>query len=206
MPTVGTKKWEELEVQKKELKELELLAERWFKECWMRRISKKSLLYHLLCSGYKSEEYLECLDAIETGMENKEYYLEEKGEAPLDLDRMIAFWQEKMKNMEKGWNPDKDRDMAEEWELVKMYEKRRRDFLNGLEVYLRKEDPEEVTGLLCRPLKLHEKAQIRSGSHTFSTSPVTQILEVSLYGVVFETEDVLYHLTYPKEIFSSIDE
>ena len=55
-----------------------------------------------------------------------------------------------------------------------------------------------LTALLCLPLKLHERARIICGSQSLSTSPVTQILEVSLDGVVFETENTRYHLTYAR--------
>ena len=53
-----------------------------------------------------------------------------------------------------------------------------------------------LTATLSLPLRLHERAWILTGSR--STSLVQQILEVSQDGVVFETENTVYHLTYAR--------
>ena len=65
-----------------------------------------------------------------------------------------------------------------------------------------------LTATLSLPLRLHERAWILTGSHerawiitgarSLSTSLVQQILEVSQDGVVFETENTVYHLTYAR--------
>ena len=55
-----------------------------------------------------------------------------------------------------------------------------------------------MTALLSLPLRLHERAWILSGGRSISTSLVEQILEVSQDGVVFETENTVYHLTYAR--------
>ena len=51
---------------------------------------------------------------------------------------------------------------------------------------------------LSLPLRLHERAWILTGSRSLSTSLVQQILEVSQDGVVFETENTVYYLTYAR--------
>lgn len=55
-----------------------------------------------------------------------------------------------------------------------------------------------MTALLSLPLRLHERAWILSGGRSISTSLVEQILEVSQDGVVFETENTVYYLTYAR--------
>ena len=55
-----------------------------------------------------------------------------------------------------------------------------------------------LTATLSLPLRLHERAWILTGSRSLSTSLVQQILEVSQDGVVFETENTVYHLTYAR--------
>lgn len=55
-----------------------------------------------------------------------------------------------------------------------------------------------LTASLSMPLRLHERAWIITGSRSLSTSLVQQILEVSQDGVVFETENTVYHLTYAR--------
>lgn len=55
-----------------------------------------------------------------------------------------------------------------------------------------------LTAILSLPLRLHERAWILTGSRSLSTSTVLQILEVSQGGVVFETENTVYHLTYAR--------
>ncbi len=55
-----------------------------------------------------------------------------------------------------------------------------------------------LTAMLYLPLKLHERAWILCGSQSLSTSLVKRILEVSADGIVFETENTIYHLTYAR--------
>ena len=55
-----------------------------------------------------------------------------------------------------------------------------------------------LTATLSLPLRLHERAWIITGVRSLSTSLVQQILEVSQDGVVFETENTVYHLTYAR--------
>lgn len=55
-----------------------------------------------------------------------------------------------------------------------------------------------LTATLSLPLRLHERAWILTGSRSLSTSLVQQILEVSQDGVVFETENTVYYLTYAR--------
>ena len=58
-----------------------------------------------------------------------------------------------------------------------------------------------LTATLSLPLRLHERderAWIITGARSLSTSLVQQILEVSQDGVVFETENTVYHLTYAR--------
>ena len=55
-----------------------------------------------------------------------------------------------------------------------------------------------LTGVLSTPLHLGERAWIYSCSQTFATSPVQSILEVSENGVVFETCNSIYRLSYTR--------
>ena len=55
-----------------------------------------------------------------------------------------------------------------------------------------------LTATLSLPLRPHERAWILTGSRSLSTSLVQQILEVSQDGVVFETENTVYYLTYAR--------
>ena len=55
-----------------------------------------------------------------------------------------------------------------------------------------------LTATPSLPLRLHERAWILTGSRSLSTSLVQQILEVSQDGVVFETENTVYYLTYAR--------
>ena len=55
-----------------------------------------------------------------------------------------------------------------------------------------------LTATLSLPLRPHETVWILTGSRSLSTSLVQQILEVSQDGVVFETENTVYYLTYAR--------
>ena len=55
-----------------------------------------------------------------------------------------------------------------------------------------------LTGILSLPLHLGERAWIYSYNQTFATSPVQSILEVSENGVVFETCNSIYRLSYTR--------
>lgn len=55
-----------------------------------------------------------------------------------------------------------------------------------------------LTGILSLPLHLGERAWIYSYGQTFVTSPVQRILEVSENGVVFETCNSIYRLSYTR--------
>ena len=65
------------------------------------------------------------------------------------------------------------------------------------------ERKDHVTAVLSLPLRVHERAWLFTCGRSISTSLVKQILEVSPDGVVFETENTVYHVTYahrPAEI------
>lgn len=53
-----------------------------------------------------------------------------------------------------------------------------------------------LTGSLSLPLRVGECAFIRQQNQTLSTTTVIQILEVSEYGVTFETCNTVYRLKY----------
>lgn len=53
-----------------------------------------------------------------------------------------------------------------------------------------------ITGTLSVPLHAGEQAWIFTTDRIITTSTVTQILEVSDTGVVFETRNTIYQLTY----------
>lgn len=52
-----------------------------------------------------------------------------------------------------------------------------------------------LTGIVSLPLRIGERAMVRASSQTFLTSRVIQILEISTYGIVFETCNTIYNLT-----------
>ena len=57
-----------------------------------------------------------------------------------------------------------------------------------------------LTGQICFPLRIGERAVIiGTGSRSIITSTVLLIQEVSADGVVFETQNTIYHLSYIKE-------
>ncbi len=54
-----------------------------------------------------------------------------------------------------------------------------------------------LTGYLSLPLRVGERALIiQGGQHSLLTSPVRKILEVSQYGIVFQTCNTIYRLSY----------
>ncbi len=60
-----------------------------------------------------------------------------------------------------------------------------------------------VTGTLFLPLRIGERAWISTHAHTFMTTAVERILEVSGNCIVFETRNTRYNLKYenvPNEI------
>ena len=57
-----------------------------------------------------------------------------------------------------------------------------------------------LTGQICLPLRVGERAVIiGTGSRSIMTSTVLFIQEVSADGVVFETQNTIYHLSYTSE-------
>lgn len=109
-------------------------ADRWFERCWFGMFPEPTLLNHLLCWGYDPEEYLDCLDNIETAREEKKYLEEHPEEADEEeasyLDDDIADWEEELKSMREDWKPEKEPNMDEEIELIKKWVKEREDFIN----------------------------------------------------------------------------
>ena len=62
-----------------------------------------------------------------------------------------------------------------------------------------------LTGQICFPLRVGERAVInRIGSCSIITSRVITIQEVSADGVVFETQNTIYHLSYTSEPVSEV--
>ena len=62
---------------------------------------------------------------------------------------------------------------------------------------------EKITAMPVKKTQIHltatlSLAWILTGSRSLSTSLVQQILEVSQDGVVFETENTVYYLTYAR--------
>lgn len=111
-----------------------MYAEQWFERCWCRfeMFQEKTLLNHLLCCGYDPEEYLDCLDNIETAIKEKEYLAEHPEEADEDsqwLDDDIKDWQDELKSMREDWKPDGEPNMEEELELIKKWVKERADLI-----------------------------------------------------------------------------
>ena len=53
-----------------------------------------------------------------------------------------------------------------------------------------------VTGTLFLPLRIGERAWISTQTHTFMTTAVERILEVSRNNIVFETRNPQYNLKY----------
>ncbi len=62
-----------------------------------------------------------------------------------------------------------------------------------------------LTGQSCLPLRVGERAVIiGTGSRSIMTSTVLFIQEVSADGVVFETQNTIYHLSYTSEPISEV--
>lgn len=63
---------------------------------------------------------------------------------------------------------------------------------------LPKEEKKKValTGFLSLPLRVGERAFINHGSHSIMTSTVKIIVEVSAEGVIFETNNTIYSISY----------
>ncbi|MEQ2843219.1 hypothetical protein [Dorea longicatena] len=62
-----------------------------------------------------------------------------------------------------------------------------------------------LTGQICLPLRVGERAVIiGTGSRSIMTSTVLLIQEVSADGVVFETKNTIYHLSYTSEPVSEV--
>ena len=54
----------------------------------------------------------------------------------------------------------------------------------------------ELTGNLSLSLRIGERAWLNVYGQSLMTSVVIRILEVSLTGVIFETQNTIYHLNY----------
>ena len=67
---------------------------------------------------------------------------------------------------------------------------------NTLSITSRKKKEICITGSLSVPLRAGNQAWIFSTDRIITTSTVNQILEVSDNGVVFETCNTIYQLTY----------
>ena len=62
-----------------------------------------------------------------------------------------------------------------------------------------------LTGQIWVPLRIGERAVIiGTGSRSIITSTVLLIQEVSADGVVFETQNTIYHLSYTSEPVSEV--
>lgn len=62
-----------------------------------------------------------------------------------------------------------------------------------------------LTGQICFPLRIGERAVIiGTGSRSMITSRVITIQEVSADGMVFETQNTIYHLSYTSEPVSEV--
>ena len=53
-----------------------------------------------------------------------------------------------------------------------------------------------ITGILSLPLRVNERALFFTSDKSVLTTPVQYIREVSMDGIVFETKNTIYHLTY----------
>lgn len=110
-----------------------MYANQWFERCWFGLFPEQTLLNHLLCWGYKPEDYLDALDNIETAIKEKEYLAEHPEEANEEaqyLDDDIESWQEELKDMRADWKPEKEPNMEEELNLIKKWVKEREDLIN----------------------------------------------------------------------------
>lgn len=94
-------------------------ANQWFKRCWFGMFPAKTLLSHLISYRFNPEEYLECLDNIETAEEEKVWVAEHPEEAGEDdmeiLDENIREWKEELEEMQSSWEidePDLERELS----------------------------------------------------------------------------------------------
>lgn len=87
-------------------------------------MSEETLLKYLIDRGYEPEDYLDTLDNIETAQEEKKYleeHPEEANEEAQYIDDDIAEWEEKLRDMRKGWKQEEKPNMDTEIELIRKW-------------------------------------------------------------------------------------
>lgn len=87
-------------------------------------MSEETLLKYLIDRGYEPADYLDTLDNIETAQEEKKYLEEHPEEADEEaqyIDDDIAEWEEKLRDMRKGWKQEEKPNMDAEIELIRKW-------------------------------------------------------------------------------------
>ena len=87
-------------------------------------MSEETLLKYLIDRGYEPEDYLDALDYIKTAQEAKKYLEEHPEEADEEaqyIDDDIAEWEEKLRDMRKGWKQEEKPNMDAEIELIRKW-------------------------------------------------------------------------------------
>lgn len=87
-------------------------------------MSEGTLLKYLIDRGYEPEDYLDVLDYIKTAQEAKKYlekHPEEADEEAQYIDDDIAEWEEKLRDMRKGWKQEEKPNMDAEIELIRKW-------------------------------------------------------------------------------------
>ena len=87
-------------------------------------MSEETLLKYLIDRGYEPADYLDALDNIETAQEEKKYlgeHPEKADEEAQYIDDDIAEWEEKLRDMRKGWKQEEKPNMDAEIELIRKW-------------------------------------------------------------------------------------
>lgn len=87
-------------------------------------MSEETFLRYLIDHTYEPEDYLDALDYIKTAQEEKKYLEEHPEEADEEaqyIDDDIAEWEEKLRDMRKGWKQEEKPNMDAEIELIRKW-------------------------------------------------------------------------------------
>ena len=101
-----------------------MYANQWYERCGFSFDSEETLLGYLINRGYEPKDYLDMLDNIETAQEEKKYleeHPEEANEEAQYIDDDIAEWEEKLRDMRKGWKQEEKPNMDTEIELIRKW-------------------------------------------------------------------------------------
>lgn len=113
-----------------------MFANKWFDRCWFSYEPKNTLLKHLLDYGYDPEEFIYTIDALDSGIREKEFLRSHPEECDEDdiaaIDEMISSWQYDLTNFMNGWVIKENIDLESELTEISKWLDERTIFLTGL--------------------------------------------------------------------------